>query len=240
MFLSRFPIDIKQLFRIAIIICLLVPGFLSQARGQQFVTDDAAVVGHKSFQVEAWYGEYSSWLLPAWGVFKGVELTPGLGYIQDGEGDYEFQWVLQLKYIPVEIEPGKTGFGIVAGTGMAPFTQPGRRSFNDLYAYGVLGRSFFGDALHLHGNLGWIFENDADPGFPDHLLTWGLRSDVAISDRITWIAESFSGGYALPEMHTGLRFTLIQDLLEMDISYGMHTDKNETGIGFNIGLAWTP
>jgi hypothetical protein len=68
------------------------------SRAQQFATDDAAIVNYLSFQLEAWHGEKSSWILPAVQPMRGLEITPGVGWVLD-DGSRKTEFVLQGKYL---------------------------------------------------------------------------------------------------------------------------------------------
>jgi hypothetical protein len=224
-------------------ICFLASQFIllsTSVKAQQFVVDDAGVTDHRSFQVEAWYGIYSSWFLPAYGLFPGLEFTPGLGYVRDEDGEYDFAYVLQMKYVHRDVDLHKIGWGFAAGTGFSPVHQTGNRSLDDIFAYGILSLALGDGRIVLHGNAGWIYTYDAPPDEAPNLLTFGIRADAVLHRRVTLIAESFTEGRESPQVHAGLRFSLIRDFLEMDLSYGIHTMSGEHGAGFNAGLALTP
>lgn len=220
---------------LTVALLLLLPAALS---AQQFVVDDVEVTPDKAFQIEGWYGSHGSWLLPAMGLMPNLELSTGIGYVQNEVGDFDQSFVLQLKYRLMGKERYGWGMSLISGYGLAPVIQPGRRVFSDLFAYGVLGRELIEDRVVAFANAGWVWISDGDGG--QHDFSWGFRFDTTLHERFVWINEVFSVEEITPQIHSGIRYTLIPDVLEFDVSYGFHTEPDQNGIGFNIGFAWTP
>lgn len=67
------------------------------AGAQQYVVDDAAIVDPNACQVEAWHGERSSWILPACQLLGNVEISAGVGFLDEGEGLRETEYAVEAK-----------------------------------------------------------------------------------------------------------------------------------------------
>jgi hypothetical protein len=148
------------------------------------VTDDAAIVAYRACQLEVWHGERSSWLQPACQPIPALELTVGIGSLDHGAGR-EAELLLQVGYMPRQVEPGRAGFGIVAGVGYDPQAQAGS-GVEGIFAYVPVSYQSPGGALLLHVNLGW--HHHAAAGHDGHHHTayaqqHGAHSFVASATR---------------------------------------------------------
>jgi hypothetical protein len=220
---------------------------------QQFVTDDAAIADRGACQLEAWHGRTESRIEPACTLLPNMELTAGVGWIDEGGPDREVEWALEAMYLFREMAPGRVGVGLIAGFGLHPSRQATDERLEEVFAFVPMSYTTPGERLILHANLGWHYETDHDHGHTHghahdqegghHALTWGLRADVPIpvaADRFTLIGELFGEDRLLPEFQIGVRTALLADRLAMDVSWGGHTQDDLTGYGWVVGLAWTP
>jgi hypothetical protein len=98
----------------------------------------------------------------------------------------------------------------------------------------------------LHQNIGWAYASEpfeADmtraEGERRHALTWGMRLDVAVAQRLTAIAELFGQSRLFPEYQAGLRVTLVRERLLADVSYTAAATAGTPG-AVTVGMAWTP
>jgi hypothetical protein len=129
--------------------------------GQQFVTDDAGIVDFRACQLEAWRGEIASWVLPACQILPRLELTAGVGLVQE-EAERQLDYVLQAKYRLREL--GASGLGIavavVAGVGFDPISQIfGEGALLPEYQLGVRAALV---PERLHADLSWGGHTDVD------------------------------------------------------------------------------
>lgn len=101
-----------KIFAMAILYLMLL--FAQQAKSQQMVTDDAGVTTHRSYQVETWYGEFESWLIPAIGIAPNLELAAGFAF--DSKDDLSLtNYLFEAKYVIGDYEAGEYAFGLVFG-----------------------------------------------------------------------------------------------------------------------------
>ncbi|MDQ3606314.1 MAG: hypothetical protein M3418_09060 [Gemmatimonadota bacterium] len=232
--------------RAGALLLLLAAGMAAPAAAQQFVTDDATVTAHRACQLEGWYGEAASWVLPACRFFRPLEITAGVGFVADEDGGRAAEYVLQGKTLFRELQPNGYGVGLVMGIGVDPLAQATGRRIEGVYAFLPLSLSLAGDRLLLHLNPGWHFERDAhDHGgrvqdAAHHAFTWAFRGDLVLTERFTLIGELFGEDRLRPEYQLGLRTILLPEYLLADLSYGGHSAAGVAGAGWAVGLAWTP
>jgi len=237
--------------RPALIAGLLILAFPLTSGAQQFVVDDAAIADHGACQVEAWHGRTASWVQPACTLVPNLEITAGVGWIDHGEPDREVEWTVEAKYLFREMAPGRFGVGLIAGVGVDPSAGATGDRFEEVFAYVPISYTTPGERLLLHANFGWHYESahghDHGHGHDDegshYAMTWGVRADAPIpvaADRFTLIGEIFGEDRLLPEFQIGLRTALVPDRLELDVSWGGHTQDDLSGFGWVVGLAWTP
>ncbi len=225
--------------------CLLAALALSiptTVSGQQFVVDDVGIVDYRACQIEAWHGEQSTWILPACQPVRNLELTVGLGRLVTENETWDPEYVVQGKYLLRPDRADGVGVSLVVGAGISPIRQPGGRRVTDLFAYVPATMSLAGDRLLIHPNLGWLLERERgeEEGGVRHILTWGMRGDVALLERLEAIGELYGEGSEGLGWQTGLRVHLVPDRLLVDLSYGNHFDVDDPGTGFTVGFAWTP
>ncbi len=227
------------------LLLLLASGLAAPAAAQQFVTDDAAIVDYRACQLEAWHGQVESWVQPACQPIRNLEITVGIGFLAN-DGGRTIEYLLEGKTIFRELETNGFGWGLVAGVGVDPLAQVSGWPVAEIYAYLPASLSLADDRLILHGNLGWHFErgehehNGEVHEEAHHALTWAFRSDVLLAERLTLIGELFAEDRFLPEYQVGLRTTVVADRLLIDVTYGGHTAAGADGLGWVVGLTWTP
>jgi hypothetical protein len=215
---------------------------LRPAAAQQWVVDDATLTDLRTCQVEAWHGEVASWILPACQPFRNVEIALGSGFVDHGHGDRDVEYAVEVKTLFRALAPNDWGIGLVAGVGPNPSARGDEATFGDLYAFVPASLSLADDRLILHGNLGWHWERGGHHHGGEfhaeahHDLTWGARADVAMSERFTAIGEVFGENRLLPEFQVGLRTHFPDAGMEVDLSWGGHTQGDLRGAGFTVGI----
>lgn len=225
---------------------LLVAGLLAPrpAHGQQYVVDDATLVGHRSCQLEAWHGARASWILPACQPVRNLEVTAGAGFQDQGDGHRTTKYAVEAKTLFRPLETNSWGAGLVVGVGPNPSAVPGERRFGDIYAFIPASLSLFDDGLIVHGNVGWEWERDghAHNGTvheaDSHHLTWGFRSDLGLTDRFTLVGEVAGEDRLLPEFQVGVRIHFPVAGVEVDASWGGHMQDDLRGAGVTVGVVF--
>ncbi len=65
-------------------------------------------------------------------------------------------------------------------------------------------------------------------------------SHLALAGPVTLLGGLFGGNTETPDFQVGFRLEVISDLLEMDFTYGNSFGTQSSGLGFTVGLAYTP
>ncbi|MEK9953720.1 MAG: hypothetical protein VW687_16420 [Curvibacter sp.] len=224
--------------KFAIILGLLVMAPAWAAR--PFVTDDARLTTAGSCQLESWTRTYEQrhefWALPACNPGGNLEFTAGGGRTREDGAPAGTDYVLQLKTLFRPLESDGWGWGLALGRMQPPGSQPGPNQLGSTYAYLPFSAAFGRDRYVLHANLGWLRDRAShqDRG------TWGLGLEYYPVPRLAVIAESFGDDRAKPYWQTGLRYSIIPDLLQMDTTVGQQHDGGRPGRWVSFGVRWTP
>jgi hypothetical protein len=213
---------------------------LSSLQAQQWVVDDAAITEPGACQVEAWWGEAEQWVLPACTLLPRTEVTLGAGWFDRGAGGTDPHLFAEAKLLGRDSDALRWGWGVVVGTALSLDGDTDRVS--QLFAYVPVTVNLEAIPLVLHANAGWALERElhGDHAHDHRGLLWGMRGDLALSDRLALLGE-VSGITGDPaEGQAGIRLFVVPDRLALDLSYGFSLDSAEDGLGFQLGLAWTP
>jgi len=239
--------DPSRLLCTAALLLSMVLARPEQLLGQQFVTDDAALVGHRACQVEVWHGERASWLQPACQPLRRLEITAGLGSVP-GNGGRSAEHVLEGKALLREMTPGGLGIAAVGGLGFGALAEMSD-GMKSAFAYVPVSVSLAADRLILHVNAGWHFERDVHEhngvqhADAHHAATWAARADLLLpfaDDRLTVIGELYGEDRDRPEYQGGIRSIVLPDRLTVDVSWGGHSVSGRRGAGWTLGATWTP
>ncbi len=201
---------------------------------QQMIVDDAAITTHRSIQVETWYGTQESWFQPAIGATSWLEIGPGIIF-NSSDGFVASNWLVEFKAVWGDHEVNGLSWGVVA----APvYDFDG--ILEEFYSY-LPVTAEFGDGFSvLHLNLGVEGVRPDESADMEYAFTTGIRGDFVLTNRVALLSELFTSDFETPSFQAGLRFTLIPDRLEMDITYGEGIRQGMDYPGFNVGIAITP
>ncbi|MCC5913574.1 MAG: hypothetical protein JJU46_04290 [Balneolaceae bacterium] len=214
----------------------------NRADAQQMIVDDAAVTTELSFQVEAWYGTEESWFQPGIAVTPWLEFASGL--IFDSSNGFEAaNWLLEFKAVPGDLEAEGYAYGLVA----APvFNFDGE--IEEFFSYIPVSMMLPDQASVLHINLGiegtnneFVEVANGSAGSEwEWAFTTGIRGDFALSERVAILSEIFTANFETPSFQGGFRFSIVPDLVEMDVTYGQGFRSGMDYPGLNVGIAITP
>ena len=180
-----------------------------------FVTDDARTVEVGGYQIETFYKSqhaYSGnefWFLPAYNP-SGIEWTAGFNRIEG-----ERSLVLQGKTLLKPLETNGAGFALTLGT-----YRVNPKEGSDVwspYVNGIGSFSFLNDRAVIHTNLGAIHDRIAgmDRG------TWGIGLEaLLLAPRVYGILETFGQRGDKPTRHTGIRFWIVPNRVQIDSTLG--------------------
>ncbi len=204
------------------------------------MTDDARITTAESCQLESWTRRYrdrtENWALPACNPTGNFEITAGGGHFHAEGLPHTSDQVLQGKTLVRPLETNSWGWGLALGAVRHSGVQPGPNQFGSRYVYAPLSVSLLDDQVVIHANLGWTRENRTQR----NLTTWGAGVEYWVHPRLMLIAETFGDDRQKPFVQSGLRFSLIPGLLQIDATRG--TQPNGVGqTGWtSFGLRYTP
>ena len=207
----------------------------SAEAARPMITDDARIVDDKSCQIESWTkrGRDASeaWVLPACNFTGNLELAAGAVHTRDGAGKGATDLALQGKTLFRPLAPNDWGVGLVAGVVHHPRADAGGR---DWYAYVPASVSFRDDRFVLHGNLGWLREQEVGA----HRLTWGVGSETQLGGGSWLIAEAFGQNRGRASYQAGLRHWIVPGRMQVDATVGDRFGGDDRERWFSIGLRW--
>lgn len=228
-------IDVSYTASAALKTIVLLIGMMSFtdqfSAAQQMIVDDAEITTYRSVQFEGWYGTQESWIQPGIGVTQWLEIAPGLIF-DSADGFETSNWLIELKTVPGDLEQDGWAYGLVA----APVFNTDNQ-IEEFFAYVPISTLMVRDSSVLHLNLG-VEGFDVD-GW-EFGITTGARMDWGIADRVTILSEVFTTDLETPAFQAGLRFEIIEELVELDITYGQGFRSGMEYPGFNAGIAITP
>lgn len=211
-----------------------------RAHAQQFAVDDAGITEAGACQIEAWWGEAEQFFLPACTLLPRTEVSLGAARFDRGNGILETHATLEAKWMGRDPEANLWGWGVVVGSAFAAQRSP--REASQVYAYVPVTLHLEQLSLDLHANAGWVREQEVH-GDHTHIhngVSLGLRGDLAVATRLQLIGE-VSGVVGDPlEAQLGVRLVMLEDVLSLDLSHGFLPTTSERGLGWQVGLAWTP
>jgi hypothetical protein len=219
--------------------------------GRPFITDDAGVVGERTFQLETWLREDRDSALHhavvAYGVVPPLELSVAgaHGTLLDGPPlQYGLAGpTLQAKLLLFEPRP-EGWFGVALATGGTTATGTGDLEPSSGTAYGYSAFTWLPDAeerFDLHVNVGSVvLDVEEDPTVA---VTWGVDVDVAVVGPLHVFTELVSG---LPEtsepdavLHAGMKCELSDDF-HVDGTFGTRAWGEESLPTFGtLGVRWS-
>lgn len=207
--------------------------FSHSASAQQMVVDDATVMIDKQLQLEAWYGSEESWIQPSISLNHLWDFTPGVVF--DTDDDLSLQQIFgELKYIPTDLDFDGYSYGWV---GAMFFDTEGR--IDRVYTYLPFTKYVLNRTSQVHLNIGFDGRDNIAGDFEYEFLT-GLRADLGLTDRFIILSELFTYDFETPSFQAGIRFDVVPDVFNIDVTYGESFKSEIDYPGLNIGIALKP
>lgn len=202
-------------------------------KAQQMVVDDATVLIYKPMQLEAWYGTEESWIQPGISLSHLWDITPGVIFNTADDGKLS-RIFTELKYVPTDLEFDGYSYGWV---GAIAFDTDGKIDW--VYSYIPFTKQILDGRSFVHFNVGLDGQDNAS-GEWEYGFTTGIRGDFGLNNRITILTEIFTTDFETPSFQAGVRFSLVPDLLDLDVTYGQGLQKGVDFPGLNVGIAFRP
>jgi hypothetical protein len=218
----------------------MVWGIQGAWAARPFMTDDARLTTQGSCQLESWARRYSNrveyWALPACNPTGNFEITAGVGQFSANGSPGSRDQVLQGKTLFRTLQSNDWAWGLAFGRVWHPSTQPGPNNLGNTYLNLPLSVSRLDDRLVLHANLGW----SVDQHTRQNSTTFGLGAEYWATGRIMLIAEAFGDDRQKPFVQSGIRFSVIPGLLQVDATFGTQPAGRERNTWTSLGLRYTP
>ncbi len=170
--------------------------------GRPFITDDAAVVGKRQYQVETWVQvdkkTFQHWVVPTVGIGDSVEFSAsgvhGITYLKDESRRYSYSGpIIQTKFLLMEpseeLIPGWAfALGTIPSTGKGYFVSPEWEHF--FYVAGTSNLIKNG-SLVIHYNLG----RQTSRQYPKRsgALLWGIAIEKKVLEKTYLFTEASNG-----------------------------------------------
>jgi hypothetical protein len=196
------------------------------------ITDDARLTDAGACQVESWLhlhgSQHELWALPACNPGGNFELTLGGAIAYTDSHQDSGATVIQGKTLLKPLETNGYGIGFAAGYA----TQPGSAHTGNPYFYVPVSFSLADDRVVIHTNLGYTRERENQ----ENRLTWGLGSEIQVTDRAWVIAESYGQDKGNPFFQMGVRYWIVPGHVQIDTTYGSNFGAISDQHWFSIGL----
>ncbi len=227
------------LFCYFIIFCLLCSPLATYA-ARPMVTDDARLTKGGSCQVETWVKAYSGghefWALPACNPFGNFEVTIGTAVSKLNGEPTTNDYIFQAKTLLKELSPDGWGLGMALGTAQHESKlHPGPNGLGSTYVYFPISHSFFEDQLITHINFGYIYYKEASK----ESLTWGAGGEYKLRENLLYVLESFGDQHTSAYVQTGLRYSVVPDIFQIDTTVGRQFSKDDSS-WLSFGIRYTP
>jgi hypothetical protein len=204
-----------------LIFCALLAAAPAAHAARPFVTDDARVVDKGGCQIETFYkrqhrfDESEFWFLPACNPW-GVELALGGGRVHSGLAGDSRALTAQGKVMLRALETN--GYGFALSAGISRVKPTGTAGSSNPYFNAIGSFSFLDDRVVLHANLGAIRDAEAKVSRG----TWGVGAEVLLSaPRWYGLIESYGQRGDKPTLHTGLRYWIVPNRIQVDATTGL-------------------
>lgn len=222
------------------VLCAALVAAGSAMAARPFMTDDARLTTEGSCQLESWTRQYSDrhefWALPACNPGGNFEITAGAGRFRSDGLPGSSDQVLQGKTLFRTLQTNGWGWGLAVGRVWHPSAQPGPNNLGAAYLYLPLSVSTMDDRVVFHANLGW--SRDRQTRLDS--TTWGGGMEYWAHGRVMLIAEAFGDDRQKPFVQTGLRFSVVPGLLQIDATWGTQSGSQRHNTWTSLGIRYTP
>jgi hypothetical protein len=205
-----------------------------------FMTDDARLTTEGSCQLESWTRRYSdrleNWALPACNPTGNFEITAGGGRFSADGQSASHDRILQAKTLFRPMQTNDWGWGLAVGRAGHSGLQPGPNNLGNTYAYVPMSVSMRDDRVVVHANVGWVQDRQSR----SNATTWGTGVEYWVHPKVMVIAESFGDDRQRPWVQTGVRFSVVPGLFQIDLTRGAQASGQGRHIWNSFGLRYTP
>lgn len=199
--------------------------------GRPMFTDDATLTTPHTCQIENWFQQSKTVnqtnFLPACNPTGNFEVTAGLTTIDDQNAGKQQSYLLQGKTLLTPLDSDhRYGVGFAFGIDRLDGNN------GDNFVYIPLSISSASQNWTTSLNLGWrqvLAQNN-------NILTWGMGSTYNANEYLSVFSEILGDNKVKPTIHSGLSIDVIQNELQLDMTYGQDLSLKKNSGFFTIGL----
>jgi hypothetical protein len=229
-----------QIHFLILVLAALAGAVGTAQAARPFMTDDARLTTEGSCQLESWTRSYANrseyWALPACNPTGNFEITAGGGQFRSDGQAHTHDRVLQAKTLLRPLQSNNWGLGLAVGRVWHPAAQPGPNNLGSTFVYLPMSVSRRDDQLVFHANLGWV--QDAQSRL--NSTTWGGGAEYWVHPQVMVIAEAFGDDRQKPFVQSGVRFSVIPGVFQLDITRGTQPGGIGRQTWTSLGLRYTP
>ena len=187
--------------------------------GEPLATDDASIVEKGVCQFESWHrwednGGHEGWGVPACSVHDALELGIGGASYRNEERGKHAKLLLQAKSVFWRDPGERWSVGAVA-IAVRDYGRDEHSGFHELAALGLLSFNHPNDTTRVHVNAGAVKSRGEFSTF-----AWGTAIEYDFAESWTLLGEVYRDSPGRPFYQAGIRFTLVQDRVELFASGG--------------------
>lgn len=223
-----------------LVLAALASGVGVAHAARPFMTDDARLTTEGACQLESWTRSYPNraeyWALPACNPTGNFEVTAGGGYFKPDGQTHSHDRMLQAKTLLRPLTSNDWGLGLALGRVWHPSVHPGPNNLGSTFLYLPLSVSMRDDQLVFHANLGWVQDQQTRL----NSTTWGGGAEYWLHPKVMLIAEAFGDDRQKPFVQSGLRFSVVPGLFQLDFTRGTQPGGPGRSAWTSFGLRYTP
>lgn len=208
--------------------------------GRPLETDDAAVTGLNTCQLDFWtetsLNTRQDNFNGGCNLFGHSEFSTALGAVQGDQEDLRLR-ALGYKHVFQDFSDSRPGFGLAVNREWGRPANTDQSSKETLITT-IATLPLVDDELLLHANLGFL--HYSDHSLEDRSLFKAAALDYSLNEKMGLSVEAFSGVQESLSWRVGARYTLIRDFLQIDASYGSDFGQFADSRVFTIGFGITP
>lgn len=226
--------------KITLVALLFILTSKNAIAARPMVTDDARLTKGGSCQLESWVrvnpNSTELWALPACNPSGNFEMTLGGAFSKVDNQKSTTDIIVQAKTLFRELKTNDWGIGFAIGTANHQNSEyPGPNGLGSTYAYIPISISSFDDKLITHINLGYIHNRKSSLDS----ASWGIGAEVKVIPNLLYILETYGDHRSSPFIQTGLRYSVIPDIFQIDATIGKQLSVDEVH-WLSFGIRFTP
>ena len=127
-------------------------------------------------------------------------------------------------------EDSPWGVGLTLGVTRRPLSETNRRWE---HPYALVPFSYTTGDVTVHVQLGWARDHERRRD----ATAWGIAGEYSATERVVLVAETFGENATKPFVRGGVRYVVVKDRLELDLTYVTRAGGTRADRFVSFGLA---